>query len=163
MSIIINWLLSLYFLLPPSKTNSPWRPMLQCFTGKPPKSPCHPHRLILFSSLISLSLSFPRVSHSLTDFVTTASPPPQPPPPLLPPSLTWLFSFFFFQPANLEMNESSRWTEEEMETAKKGNKHLTFLLPVKCNLIAVPVHYNKGAKGQSTRSSSSFFFFFFLA
>lgn len=26
------------------------------------------------------------------------------------------------------MNESSRWTEEEMETAKKGNTKLTFSL-----------------------------------
>ena len=60
------------------------------------------------------------------------------------------------------MNASSRWTEEEMETAKKGNKQLTFRLPEKCNLIAVIVHYNKSAKGQSTRRSSSFFLFFFF-
>lgn len=26
------------------------------------------------------------------------------------------------------MNESSRWTEEEMETAKKGKKPLSFFL-----------------------------------
>lgn len=31
-------------------------------------------------------------------------------------------------PASLEMNESSRWTEEEMETAKKGKKPLSFFL-----------------------------------
>lgn len=39
--------------------------------------------------------------------------------------LTALFPSSF--PASLEMNESSRWTEEEMETAKKGETPVFFL------------------------------------
>lgn len=46
----------------------------------------------------------------------------------LPPAVMWSICSFgsmcyvivCFVTANLEMNESSRWTEEEMETAKKG-------------------------------------------
>lgn len=42
-----------------------------------------------------------------------------------------LLSLFlpFLSTANLEMNESSRWTEEEMETAKKGKTQEVFPSP----------------------------------
>lgn len=74
-----------------------------------------------FPPLISRSPSSLHVSHFLTDTVTSAHPPTTLRARRFRPFLTGSLPLSLLLPsANLEMNESSRWTEEEMETAKKG-------------------------------------------
>lgn len=57
------------------------------------------------------------------------------------------------------MNESSRWTEEEMETAKKGNTINKHLFSLQSGIVIVVTAHIMEKKSERTLTSAHTLFF----